>query len=1008
MKNMKYLPVTIRLRRGRRRGSVLVMAIVIITLLFIVGSTFLLTSRTNKQTVAAIDSTSSIDDGIDAVINRINTVLVEDLLGPAGGTATMLDGTAGNEYWDYPYTHPATPGTNDDMWLASMVPIRYKHPSSSQNFYFWTHVTDLYCNSFDLPLPPSGARYYSPASQLDSDSWQWSGLIPDNWPYWLNMSNTSNFARVIYDNQSTEVIVTGGNWNNPLDTRLWGAQADADGDGISDSYWVKIPDITGPDGKNLYAAVRIIDNCGMININTAYLNSTDTATGTKGSYLTDVSLDVMCPPSLFIPTDKPAERREMVNYIYKYRAQVDMPQPPTAPYEPKDDPLAPGFDPNEHDGIYYYNNSVLPFLDHRRLATVVPMGNPGDNFPLPFGLDDELELRNRFCLDSPTVIPLENVGTWSITQRYRPFFVLDPFDTGSDTVTTWYDNISWGNSPYFRRHMLTAYSWDRTMRGYSESTTAPVAGFASPRTSPPPLPPIPVTLENLQANINTATAEQIATALIYAYGSAYGIATERQTVAQLACNIVDYHDRNTGTGDPPSYLYYASTGSPGTQDTHVIGNEPHPFIRQVDINIVSDPNVNPNVFTVTFVNKYNTDISVNDLNSFRLHFYNSSSYDSVGSAIPLSFAGLMAKNTGTETISGLGTAGAFTDAGGGIYNVMLDTIALVRISNGVAFLIDKWQIPSIPPSVTIPFTASYDRNAIGPAELSVVQDKNYDIPNANFATVGEVTRVLTISPLEIPVVGSISNISGLLTVGEQMIVAGLTDHRLDITTTTDQDLLSRLTVLSRIDGADNNGVPDINNDGLPDPDDRRELAIPGRININTAPQKVIEALPWVVDSGTITIPPATAADREKLAQSIISYRDGIPITGGPTYTNADPGFQYTAELINVHDSACLDPYYSIRRHSDAATSDLTTMPDTTNNGGLGDGADDDLEERDVIFHRMSNLVTVRSDTFTAYIMVRLGELGPQKRVIAIFDRSNVFEKGDVPRLVALHSVPDPR
>ena len=73
-----------------------------------------------------------------------------------------------------------------------------------------------------------------------------------------------------------------------------------------------------------------------------------------------------------------------------------------------------------------------------------------------------------------------------------------------------------------------------------------------------------------------------------------------------------------------------------------------------------------------------------------------------------------------------------------------------------------------------------------------------------------------------------------------------------------------------------------------------------------------------------------------------------------------------------------------------------------------DEAANDLKERDVIFQRISNLVTVRSDVFTAYVMVRVGELGPQKRVIAIFDRSNVYNSGDTPRLVALHPVPDPR
>jgi hypothetical protein len=67
-----------------------------------------------------------------------------------------------------------------------------------------------------------------------------------------------------------------------------------------------------------------------------------------------------------------------------------------------------------------------------------------------------------------------------------------------------------------------------------------------------------------------------------------------------------------------------------------------------------------------------------------------------------------------------------------------------------------------------------------------------------------------------------------------------------------------------------------------------------------------------------------------------------------------------------------------------------------------------MEERDLIFTRISNLVTVRSDVFTAYILVRLGTSGPQKRVVAILDRSKVNSAGDRVRLAALYPVPDPR
>ena len=75
---------------------------------------------------------------------------------------------------------------------------------------------------------------------------------------------------------------------------------------------------------------------------------------------------------------------------------------------------------------------------------------------------------------------------------------------------------------------------------------------------------------------------------------------------------------------------------------------------------------------------------------------------------------------------------------------------------------------------------------------------------------------------------------------------------------------------------------------------------------------------------------------------------------------------------------------------------------------------DDFEERDWILSQVANLLTVRSDTFTAYILVRIGHDGPQRRMIAIFDRSNVTRDPTTlrptakPRLIALHPVPDPR
>ncbi|MHC4844376.1 MAG: hypothetical protein ACYTEE_11285, partial [Planctomycetota bacterium] len=89
--------------------------------------------------------------------------------------------------------------------------------------------------------------------------------------------------------------------------------------------------------------------------------------------------------------------------------------------------------------------------------------------------------------------------------------------------------------------------------------------------------------------------------------------------------------------------------------------------------------------------------------------------------------------------------------------------------------------------------------------------------------------------------------------------------------------------------------------------------------------------------------------------------------------------------------------------------DQRSFPDFTFDGrSQNDGAEDDLEESNLIFYRMSDLVTVRSDVFTAYILVRVGLNGPQRRYIAILDRSGVEKTSDRVKIIALHSVPDSR
>jgi hypothetical protein len=243
-------------------------------------------------------------------------------------------------------------------------------------------------------------------------------------------------------------------------------------------------------------------------------------------------------------------------------------------------------------------------------------------------------------------------------------------------------------------------------------------------------------------------------------------------------------------------------------------------------------------------------------------------------------------------------------------------------------------------------------NTLGNANGLAGTRKNYnfyDFANAMgfYVSVGDIARAFTVAPSPDPC---------------DMIGVRLAPEppeervRLDLRNPAFARIFQYLTV---IDPADH-GHP------------REETRVKGRVNINTAPSFVIAQLPWM---------------ELQIAQAIVTYRDAIA-----------RAFESTAALMQVPAMGyyALDPAY--------AAVDLDRLPDLT----PSDGAVGDFEQRDVIFARISNIVTVRSDVFSAYILVRIGADGPQKRVLAILDRSQVTSPADKVRIVALQSVPDPR
>jgi len=174
-----------------------------------------------------------------------------------------------------------------------------------------------------------------------------------------------------------------------------------------------------------------------------------------------------------------------------------------------------------------------------------------------------------------------------------------------------------------------------------------------------------------------------------------------------------------------------------------------------------------------------------------------------------------------------------------------------------------------------------------------------------------------------------------------------------------------------------------------------ENRIKGRININTAPPYVLAQLPWMTPAGVgLAIVEKVVADRDRLLRGFRCISELLWVSSEP----GSPGMDlYATDGIDQRgrpDLTCLK------------------LPEESWTA-VRDGATDDFEERDLIFQRISNLITVRSDVFTAYILVRIGTDGPQRRVIAILDRSDVeppagssYTGGKV-KVRVLHQVADP-
>jgi len=210
--------------------------------------------------------------------------------------------------------------------------------------------------------------------------------------------------------------------------------ADADGDGIADSKWIELDDITSSKGKPVYAAIRVVDNCAMLNVNTAYKFDETDLNLVDGSSQMQINLTELSQRGSNGTPDDAAK------VLHDVRCNGN----------------------GSSTTIFEYQDDVV--------WRYYPPAK--DTEYTPFDISDELELRNRFCLNNQyiktriedTSPPPTGLGFWEKAYnwglevpRYSPeHSITEPNDWFWRT-----NNSSPDPDKYDYRHITTTYNMDR-------------------------------------------------------------------------------------------------------------------------------------------------------------------------------------------------------------------------------------------------------------------------------------------------------------------------------------------------------------------------------------------------------------------------------------------------------------------------------------------------------------------------------------------------------------------
>ncbi len=158
----------------------------------------------------------------------------------------------------------------------------------------------------------------------------------------------------------------------------------------------------------------------------------------------------------------------------------------------------------------------------------------------------------------------------------------------------------------------------------------------------------------------------------------------------------------------------------------------------------------------------------------------------------------------------------------------------------------------------------------------------------------------------------------------------------------------------------------IDNDGNSAIDDGNERIVPGLVNLNTMPEQLLEQV--------LPIPDPTV--RSNVAKAIVAYRSAPTVANRPVNArvNTIKGIANTGELTGLIDPTTVTLISDVLGNDTADNPTLAGVKiDFLSNAAASPFADsikDDREEKSAIARWLSQVGSVRSDHFIAYIWVR--------------------------------------